>query len=243
MRIFIVTSDVTSWMLRACLWLLDRHWPQHPPVLVAGYTPPDLPAGVEFYPIGEFSDYPVGRWSSGVLKFLDSQPDDIFLWTMDDFWLIGDVDDAAVRLLYRHLLANPHLARIDLTDDRLKSGAAADAGRLGHLDLISTPPATPYQLSFQTGLWRRGALIQYMTPGESPAEAEIRGANRMTRANANVLGTRQAPVRYLIAMQHGQLHIDDSGYQAPDVRLLAEDRVELERLGYLAPPVRVAEAA
>ena len=36
MRIFIITSDVTVGLLRGCLWLLDRHWPAHPPVIVAG---------------------------------------------------------------------------------------------------------------------------------------------------------------------------------------------------------------
>lgn len=236
MRIFIVTSDVTSWMLRACQWLLERHWPKHPAVIVAGYTEPALPAGVAFHPIGKFADYPVNRWSDGVLKFLESQRDEVFLWTMDDFWLNADVDDWGVRQLYYYLLANPMLARIDLTDDRAKSGAAQDAGRLHDLDLVLTPPSTPYQLSFQSGLWRRDALIQYMKMGESPAEAEIRGAARMTRANANVLGTRQAPFKYLIAMQHGKLHIDDSGYQAPGTALLAEDRAELDRLGYLEAP-------
>jgi len=248
MRIFIVTSDVTGWMLRACLWLLDRHWPQHPPVVVGGYTRPQLPPHVQFVPIGEFSNYPANRWSNGVLQFLEMMPDDVFLWTMDDFWLCQDVDGPAVQRLYHHLLESDHLARIDLTADRLNSGHARPAGYLDYVskteggvkfvnqvDLVLTPPETPYQLSFQTGLWRRRALIQYMTPGETPAEAEIRGADRMSRAGANVLGTRQAPFKYLIAMQHGKLHLDDSGYQVPPVALLPDDKAELARLGYLAP--------
>jgi len=235
MRILICTSDVTSWMLRACLWLLDRHWPQRPPVVVGGYTRPALPPGVTFFKIGAFADYPFERWSDGVLRFLASQPDEIFLWHMDDFWLVRDVDDAAVRLLESHLRDNPHLARIDLTADRLYASTMRAAGTLGPLHLVLTPPNTPYQLSFQSGLWRRAALLQYLAPGEDPGQAEVRGAHRMTRANANVLGTIEAPFRYLIAMQHGQLHIDDSGYQVPPVALLPEDKAELARLGYLEP--------
>lgn len=235
MRIFIASSDVTAWALRGCLWLLDRHWPAHPPVIVGGYTPPDLPSGVDFYRIGDFADYPAGRWSDGVLAFLESQPDDIFLWTMDDFWLVREVDGPAVELLYRHMLDCPWLARVDLTTDRLHAGTMQAAGPLGHLNLVNTPPNTPYQLSFQSGLWRRAALIQYLKPGESAGESEIRGSYRMTLANANVLGTVSAPFRYKIVVQHGRVVIDEPGYQVPAVDLAAGDRAELGRLGYLTP--------
>lgn len=238
MRILVPSSDVTGWMLRACLWLLDKYWPEHPAVVIGGYTPPafPLPAYATFHRIGEFKDYPAQRWSDGVLKFLEAMPDEVFLYHMDDFWLTRPVDAEAARLLYGHLLDNAHIARADLTADRANSGNTQDAGTLGHLRLISTPPNTPYQLSFQTGLWRRAALIQYLTPGESAGESEIRGAYRMTLANANVLGTLNEPVKYHIVMQHGAIHFSDTGYQSPDHQLGAADLAELDALGYLAPP-------
>lgn len=239
MRILCPTSDVTLWLARGMFHQLDKHWPDHPPVVIGGYTPPDfpLPDYATFHQIGEFKDYPANRWSDGVLKFLEAMPDEVFIYHMDDFWLMRSVDDQAVRLLYQYLLDNGHIARADLTADRANSGNTQDAGTLGHLSLISTPPNTPYQLSFQTGLWRRAALIQYLTPGESAGESEIRGAYRMTLANANVLGTLNEPVRYQIAMQHGALHLYDTGYQAAHHQLSAEDLAELDALGYLTPPV------
>lgn len=238
MRIFIVTSDKTAWLLRACLFLLDKYWPEHPAVVVGGYTSPafDLPDYATFQQIGEFKDYPYNRWSDGVLKFLEAQPDEAFCWTMDDFWLVRPVDDQAVRLLYDHLLSDPYLARIDLTTDRLYAGTACAAGQVGHVHLVNTPPSTPYQLSFQTGLWKRAPLMQYLKPGETAAESEIRGSHRMTLANASVIGTVEAPFRYLIAMQHGKLCIDGGGYQVPRVDLDPADKAELAVLGYLAAP-------
>lgn len=237
MRIFIPSSDVTQWALRGCLWLLEKYWPQHPAVLIGGYTPPPfaLPPYATFLSLGEFRDFPANRWSDGLLRLLESQTDDVFLYTMDDFWLVREVDDAGVRLLYQHMLDNPHLARIDLTTDRLYAATMCAAGRLGHLNLINTPPNTPYQLSFQTGLWRREALRQYLVPGESAGETEVRGSHRMTRANANVMGTMEAPFRYKIVVQHGRVVIDEPGYQVPAVNLADGDRADLERLGYLTP--------
>lgn len=237
LRIFILTSDVTLWALQGCLWLLDKYWPAHPPVLIGGYTPPAfaLPGYATFMSLGAFKDYPAGKWADGLHKFLQSQTDDIICWTMDDFWLVRPVDDAGVRLLYDHMLVSPHLARVDLTTDRAFAGNMQAAGTLGHLHLVSTPPATPYQLSFQTGLWRREALRQYLVLGESAAETELRGSLRMTKAAANVLGTLEAPVRYKIVVQHGRVCIDEPGYQVPGVEIPAEDRAELARLGYLEP--------
>lgn len=245
MRIFIPSSDVTQWALRGCLWLLDKYWPQHPAVLIGGYTPPPfaLPSYATFLSLGAFRDFPANRWSDGLLRLLESQPDDVFLYTMDDFWLVQEVPDAPVRFLADYLLAHPHIARIDLTSDRANSGHAEGAqiekyrhkGEWHDITIIHTPPRTPYQLSFQTGLWRRSALRQYLTPGESAGETEVRGSNRMTLANANVLGTLEAPFKYKIVVQHGRVVIDEPGYQVPAVNIPDDDRAELERLGYLTP--------
>lgn len=240
MRLFIASSDATIALLPGCLHQISHHWPAHPPAVIAGYTPPtfELPDWAEFHSIGRFEDYPVGEWSTGVIQALEWFTDDIFCWTMEDFWPIAPVDDQIVRFCERVLTDAPDVARIDLTDDRLKSGGAMNAHVMyleKAADLIYTPPSTPYQLSFQTGLWRRSALLAHLRPHETPAEAEIRGADRMSRSGAVVLGTRQAPVRYLITMQHGKLHLNDSGYQDPSTRLSNEDLLELDRLGYLPP--------
>jgi hypothetical protein len=57
----------------------------------------------------------------------------------------------------------------------------------------------------------------------------------MIQDNALVLGTRQAPVRYLIAVQHGKLALD-GGYQFPRTMLRTADMHALGELGYLKPP-------
>lgn len=240
MRIVVPSSNQTSWLMAGCTYLLDKHWPEHPPIVMGGYDKPaNLPDSIEFIKIGEWKDYPVHRWSDGLIKLLGSIDDDVICIHFDDFWLTGDVDNRVVEIC-NSVLTNPYLTRIDLTDDRLLSGGAVDVSAVTIGDMmvnfVSTTGHVPYQLSFQTGLWWRTELLKYLIPGETPAETEIRGSSRMSRAGARVLGTKQAPVKYLIVQQHGKLHIDDPGYQSPDTKLLPEDRDELSRLGYLTPP-------
>jgi hypothetical protein len=243
MQLLCISSNITGWLARGMIRQLDTHWPQHPPVIVGGYDKPPLQEGIQFYKIGEWADYPVNRWSDGLIKFITDVAEDNFILTFDDFWLISDVPHNLVMELWKYFLLHP-LPRLDLTDDRAKSGYAVFGGTLPWIDsygyvqyarLCFTPPESPYTLSFQTGIWNKLALLKFLVPGETPGEAEIRGADRMSRARLTVAGTYDSPLRYLIVMQHGKLHFDDSGYQSEGTRLLPEDRAELERLGYLRP--------
>jgi hypothetical protein len=88
-------------------------------------------------------------------------------------------------------------------------------------------------MSFQVGMWRREHLLEYMIPGETPNECEISGTLRMNEAQALVLGTRQFPVRYLIALQFGKLTLD-GGYQHPTkAPILQNDIDELKERGFV----------
>ena len=232
MRIVILTSDVTDWALQGWFCLLNKYWPEHPPVVVGGFTPPKFPLDAEFIRLGRFVDYPVTKWSDALIALLEAIPDEFFIWTMDDFWLLRRVDDRGVRLLWDYISSHSELARIDLTADRVLAHGARDAGVLDHLQLITNEHPVPYLLSLQTGIWRKSALRAYLVPGESPWQVELEGTTRMLRAGANVLGTREVPVRHLIAIQQGRLALD-GGYQGTEYALSHEDEIELRQKGFL----------
>lgn len=246
LRIIVPSSDKTIWAAQGMLHLLCKYYPNHPPVLIGGYTYPafPLPPNVKFQSLGDFKDYPYSRWSDGLIRFLESITDEFMLVTFDDFWLTRPVNDALVRFLADYLERNPALARIDLTTDRANNNYALPSfveryryrGEWHDVNMVPTQNQAPYQLSFQSGIWRRKALLAYLIPGETAGETEVRGSNRMTLAGANVLGTLEAPFRYKIVVQHGKVVIREPGYQVPPVALTDEDLVELDALGYITPP-------
>lgn len=234
MRIFLSVSDRHLWALRPCLHLLEKYWPEHPPLFIAGYSAPkfDLPEGSEFFSIGAFADYPFNHWSDGVITALRVMGDEQLIWWMEDFWPVRRIDARAVRTLNEYLQAHTDIARIDLTTDRLYAPSVHDVGAYGSLDLIENALPVPYLLSFQPGLWRRDHLLHYLAPNESPYDAEIKGSARMNNDKAHVLGTRQSPVKILIAIQQGKLTLD-GGYQVPRPTLRPADWTELVEAGYL----------
>lgn len=215
-RVFCFVSDKDLWTLRPFAWFFGKYWGEATPVVCFGYSPPEfaLPPNMSFVSIGDFADYPVNKWSDGIIKGLESVTDDLFVWMMGDFWVYRKVDVRAIGLLAQYMQQNTRVSRIDLTTDRLYAGNLREMGSVAYLDLIMSDPPAAYHMSLQPGLWRRADLLKYLVPGETGWDTEIAGTTRMIADGAVVLGTRQCPVRALIAVQHGKLTLD-GGYQVP----------------------------
>lgn len=224
MQTVILTSDVSLWAVQPQLWLIEKYWKRHGPITIGGYTRPEfaLPVGVEFYSIGKFEDYPVQRWTDGLIKLLDSIEDEVILFLMDDYWLFRDVDDRAIHLMTEYMLTHVEVKRFCVCTDRLGAAGITDYMRLGHLDVIKSDPESPYHFSYQASLWQRRDLLDYLAPNETPWESEMSSDTLFRRNKALVLGTRQAPMRYTIALQQGKF-TPDGGYQTPNARMNPDD--------------------
>lgn len=232
MRILIVTSDKTSWALRPFAHLMRLYWSQDLPVTVYGNTPPDfkLPFNFHFHSMGAMQ--PVERWTDGLIFALNQIQEEAVILMMDDYWLNRQVNAQAVESIYRYTLEHPEVARFDLTTDRLYAGGMHDYARVGPLDVIISDPHSPYHFSLQAAVWRRSWLLQCLKPHETPWQAEINGDARLRDTGALVLGTRQSPLHYTIAVQRGKF-TPDGGYQTPVNALPAEDVKTIVEKGWI----------
>jgi len=231
MRILCFTSDKHLAALPAFIHLHSKYWGH--PVDFVGFTPPefDIPKPHRFHSIGKFEDYPLGKWSNAARLAVETLvKDEAFIYTMDDFWIVRQVNHGQIVRLWELLNDSPPIARIDLTTDRLYAAGVYNFGYLDEIDLISNTSPVPYALSLQAGIWRKDAFLKYVLPNETPHDVEIMGSARMNNDSALILGTRQAPIKYLIAIQFGKLALD-GGYQVPEI--LFRDLEELTNKGLL----------
>jgi hypothetical protein len=231
-RIFCFTSDKTLSALRVFAHLLTKYWPMHPDVVVAGFSQPDfnLPPSFQFRSIGKFERYPIGEWSTAVIEFLYSMSDVHFIWMQEDLWLLRQVDRNAVTAMCQMMLRKPDIGRFDLCRDRANNADIQNAGYLGYLDLVESTPQIVYHFSFQSSIWRRDTMLACLAPHETPWQAEIAGNKRLADTGKRVLGTRQSPLKYLIAYQRGELTLD-GGYQGKEYAMSQTDIGELQDLG------------
>ena len=206
-RLAIITSDNYLNALKPFAFLLDLYWPNHPEVVVGGYTPPDfeLPEDWEFVSIGEFEDYPVDKWSDGLIRFLGMIPDEVFMLALEDMWPVRPVKSRIVQMACDYMHQFRYVARFDLTADRQFASGAQFYGKLDDVNMILSDPNSPYHLSMMPAFWRKEHLLSVLLPNETPWDVEIFGTPRLSRRKGEVivLGTDEWPYKNCLAFRGG----------------------------------------
>ncbi len=192
-------------------------------VVVCGFAPVDyyLDDLTQFISLGNQVDWPVSRWSDKLLKILEEVADEQFILMLEDYWLLRPVDVRGVRMLFDYAAQFQNVLKIDLGFDRLYINGGSDFlygvntyDNVGYLDLVKSPPGTPYQMSLWGGIWNREQLKRVLIPGEAPQDIEIAGTSRVTNDQL-VLGTRQGPMLHANIYQsrkHGQPIYEDRSW-------------------------------
>lgn len=208
MQVIVITSEKMYHCLNPFMYLWDKYagvsFGSPFEIVICGFSMPTPPYHLrkqtEFYSVGQQADWPMSRWSEKLTRILDEVADEQFILMLEDYWLVRQVDICAVKMLFDYAAQFRNVLKIDLATDRLyiNGGANFLYGRdtydnVGYLDLIKSPPGTPYQMSLWGGIWNRDQLRKVLIPGETPQDIEISGTNRVTDGQL-VLGTRQAPL-------------------------------------------------
>lgn len=205
MQVIVVTSEKYYHCLSPFMYLWDKHAgvPFSPfEIVICGFSKPTyhLAIQTEFYSLGDQNDWPVSRWSEKLMMILDEVADKQFVLMLEDYWLIRAVDIAAIIMLSDYAKQFENVLKIDLGMDRLYINGGSNFlygantyDNVGYLDLVKSPPGTPYQMSLWGGIWNREQLKRVLVPGETPQDIEIAGTSRVTDDQL-VLGTRQAPL-------------------------------------------------
>lgn len=212
--VYVFASDKYLWALRIMLHLYQKYWAW--PVIVFGFSRPEfeMPPCARFESLGEFKDYPAGKWSDAVIKGLKSTGDKYAVVLLEDYWLTRHVNSSAIRSLGAYVMQHGDIARGDLTTDRLYADKMSELEPYDDLDIITNDKDSAYNFSTQASIWNKQALIDALIPGESAWEAEVNSNTRLMAAGWRVVGTRQCPVRYIIGVQGGKLSLM-GGYQVP----------------------------
>lgn len=195
MRVIVLSSNGYVRFLPGFAACWERYWPGQPATVVCyDVLPPPLPALFDVVSLGPQD---ACTWSGGLARYLATLDDEVIALFLEDYWLVQPVVGHAVAELVEFMeTSQPNVAKIDLTDDRLKFPHAA-WGNWYRQGLLRADPHAPYLFSFQVALWRRTALLANLRDAEDPWEAERNGSERWKgRDDVLVLGTLEPPVVY-----------------------------------------------
>ena len=201
---------------------------------MAGFTKPDnLPGHVPFVSLGNFLNYPIQRWSDGLIRYLELVSDELIIILLEDYWLMRPINRKAVYEAANFMLRYPDTIRFDLTSDRMFSKEARYAGYYDPLDIVSAKGQ--YSLSFQASIYRRKMLLEMLKPGETPWQVELQGTERINKSPYQVVGSYQWPINYCIVVNKSQFD-KTGGWMFPARTLTGRDWNELDSMGYTTKP-------
>lgn len=213
-RIVVTTCDKYEKALRPFLWLLNKYWKPVPPdVVIVGFRKPDfwLPSNASFISVGNFSDFPINRWSDQVIAGLEAIPDEVIIFMLEDMWITQPVYTRVVDMAYDYMNQFRYVARLDLTGDRWNAFDSQGRrppfyGKLGHVDLIWSQRDSQYHMSTMPAFWRKEHLLRVLIPNETPWQVELAGTPRLAALDdVIVIGTNAWPIRNTLAFRGGDV--------------------------------------
>lgn len=230
-KILVITCDKYIHAVRPYAWLLKKYWPNHPDVVVGGFAQPifKLPPGFSFISLGDQENFPLSKWSNALKNFIDRADEEVFIFMLEDMWIIEPVNVSVVNMAYDYMRQFEYVARLDLTGDRLNAGDARMYGKLGGVDLIWSSPESQYHMSTMPAFWRAEHLLKVLKMDETPWQLELDGTPRLRAMQDSVivLGTNAWPIKNTLAFRSG----DPENLLLDEVS--KEDVREMRRLGYV----------
>lgn len=238
MRVFVLTCDSYSKAVLPFSYLFNNYFSSNQEVIVAGYEkfPSGLPENFILHSIGKQADYPLSKWSDGLIKLLDDFKDEVFLLFFEDMWITEPVHLKETFMLYDYMMQFKYVIKMDTFTERRYSGGVKPYGMCGHIPLVKSDPNSQYHVSFMVGMWNRENLLKVLIPNEDPWQTELDGTSRLSSFGDEmiVLGTeswdndpKTCPIRHMLAYRNGdpnKLLLDE---------LWPDDKKALEELGYL----------
>lgn len=204
MRLFVLTSDQYLHCLAPFAHLFNRFWGDTQEAIFVGFQRPrfDLPRNIRFWSLGKQEEF---TWSQQVLGLCRMISDEVFGLFLEDYFLDKPVNTDVVYRLFHTMREQPHIVKIDLTDDRLKVPYSPYPAIEG-VELVRSEDDAPFQTSLQAALWRKDFLYTYLKDTENPWQFEKAGTKRVVKARqdgklpGDILGCKLPPVHYVNAI-------------------------------------------
>ncbi len=216
-QFIVTTSNKSMWTMKTFAYLFNIYFSSKHPVHVLCESMPRfrLPDNFILHPVhlDDVEGWPQKLWTDGLVRHLNSIPEQHVLIMLDDYWMVRTVDTGGIQTLYAYMLERPEILRVDLTGDRLYAGGVKDVECYGHFDIISAQ-GSDYQMSLMPGMWNKGHLLSVLQPNWTPWDVELEGTSVVNeRSELVVVGTRQWPIRIVNSMRAAREWVDLRGLE------------------------------
>lgn len=233
MKVFVMTCDAYMDAIPGFARQFNKYWGEDQQVIVCGFSPPnfEMPDNFTFYSIGDQRNYPVDKWSNGLIDVMWHFPTEKhFVLMLEDYWICQPVNIGAIKILHDYMVQFDYVVKMDLCGDRRFAGGVQDYGDVAGIPLVKSDYTSAYHMSLMVGMWNRNRMRKILVPNESPWDVELKGTPRLASEGDSmvVLGTKLDPwpVKHVLMYRNGNSdNMIWDGLQEGDVE-------ELKKMGY-----------
>ena len=207
--IIVLTNQKHHWLIPGYCYLHREYWGTPAEIISYGSRPKEVPPDFNYRMIDR-ENYPSDKWSTGIIRFLQSIDDPLLTIMLEDYWISEPVKLDAIEQLEEFMEAQLaegiKILRMDLSADRKSKKQCRLYVQLGGkkgLQIVKSPSHTPYQMSLQAAIWNRELLLEVLLNIEeehgnkSAQHVEVFGTPILkNRDDLLVLGTTLVPVVY-----------------------------------------------
>lgn len=152
--------------------LIKKYWPDHPAKVylsseTRGYSCPGIDITV-------INSYKVEPWSKRLYDVLQQIPEDYIIFSLEDFFLLGSVDNTQIKECLNWMKADKSIAECRFsTFETVNSGEFYQSS-----EFRVCPQEHRYRIDTQFALWRKSFLISIINKTETPWQFEGRASDR-----------------------------------------------------------------
>lgn len=160
--------------------LIKKYWPDHPQkVYLSTETRTYCTQGIDIITINSNCVEP---WSKRLYDVLNHISEEYIIFSLEDFFLLGQVDSQRIKESLRWMRENKTIAEVRFsTFETVESGEVYKSS-----DFRICPKEHRYRIDTQFALWRKSFLISILNQNETPWQFEVRASDR-SRILHNIL--------------------------------------------------------
>ena len=160
MKIYILTSDRNIHILEGLQHCVNKYWNPNPSVVVLGYKEPSFNLGDNFEFISLGKDRGVGHIGNDLINFFNSIEDEHFIFTVDDFFPIREVDTDLLGYLEKKMVKED-ISRIPLID-QVSNKPNSIIEKKDNFTIIEMSQEADYRKSAVWSMWSKSYFLKYM---------------------------------------------------------------------------------
>lgn len=184
MRIFIATSDSSSYILKPFAWLMDKYLPEFDEIIILGYGNfPELPPRYRCVSLVPKQDN-ISEWSSRLYDYFTNIDDKYIIFGLDDFFPVRKVDYRVFNPTFEYMKYNK-CVRYELGKGHSWHKKVKRINR----SIYEYGQDSLYRISTQFSVWDREYMLKHLYARADPFDFELEGSKRAADDGERIIAT------------------------------------------------------